>query len=220
MPCFRPTPGRAPSGGRAKRGSAAAARGPSDDAAVPRCDGSRAVNGLHPDVPSKPPQDREFDEPGAWALKPIAILKLLRAATLVATAILVRGIVDAAWGTRLHALLDRLAFDDVPLLSAFAQRIVQTIDTTSTRRLELFGAAGLAYAVVLLVEASGLWKGRHWAEHLTSAVTVVLLPFELVLLAHQRTPLRIAALVVNLAILGHLGWRLVQRIRQKSGRRG
>ncbi len=177
------------------------------------------MNGLHPDRPTRPPQDREFDEPGSWALKPIAILKLLRAAMLIASALLIWGLIEAPWGMALHALLDRLALDDVRLVAAFAQRIVDYIDDTSTHRLAEIGAASAAYAVVLLVEASGLWKGRHWAEHLTSAVTLALLPFEVFVLLHHRTPLQIAALIVNLAILTHLGWRLVQRTRQKRGHR-
>lgn len=70
----------------------------------------------------------------------------------------------------------------------------------------LFILAGtaVAYCVVEGVEAVGLWMERRWAEYLTAVATAGFLPFEIHELIDRVTPLRVVALVVNLAILAYL----------------
>jgi len=64
----------------------------------------------------------------------------------------------------------------------------------------LLGLA-LAYAVVEWTEAYGLWKERRWAEYLTVVATTGFLPLEVHELLDRVTVLRIAALVVNVALV-------------------
>jgi uncharacterized membrane protein (DUF2068 family) len=71
----------------------------------------------------------------------------------------------------------------------------------------VIGATATAYAVVEGVEAVGLWLERRWAEYLTAIATAGFLPFEIHELTVRVTVLRIAALVVNVAILVYLVWR-------------
>lgn len=61
-----------------------------------------------------------------------------------------------------------------------------------------------AYAVIEGVEAVGLWLERRWAEYLTVVATAGFLPFEIRELMDRVTVLRLAALVVNVAILVYL----------------
>jgi uncharacterized membrane protein (DUF2068 family) len=65
----------------------------------------------------------------------------------------------------------------------------------------------IAYAVVEGVEAVGLWLEKRWAEYLTAIATAGFLPFEIHELTKKVTVLRVAALVVNVAILVWLVWR-------------
>ncbi|MCC5950792.1 MAG: DUF2127 domain-containing protein [Acidimicrobiia bacterium] len=67
-------------------------------------------------------------------------------------------------------------------------------------------AVSFAYATIEGVEAVGLWRGRRWAEYLTVLVTASLLPIELRELAEGVSPFRVAALLLNLAILVYLVW--------------
>ena len=60
------------------------------------------------------------------------------------------------------------------------------------------------YAVIESTEAVGLWRERRWAEYLTVVATAGFLPFEIRELLERVTPLRVAAIVVNLAILVYL----------------
>ncbi len=64
-----------------------------------------------------------------------------------------------------------------------------------------------AYCLVEGVEAVGLWMEQRWAEYLTAIATAGFLPFEVRELIDRVTVLRIAALVINLAVLLWLIWR-------------
>lgn len=73
-----------------------------------------------------------------------------------------------------------------------------------TGQLRLIGALLIGYGVLEGVEAIGLWRQRRWAEYLTFVATTLLLPVEVYELAHRTTPLKIVALVVNLAVVIYL----------------
>jgi uncharacterized membrane protein (DUF2068 family) len=60
----------------------------------------------------------------------------------------------------------------------------------------------LAYALVELVEAVGLWYAKRWAEYLTVVATAAFLPLEVYELTEHVSWLKIATLVLNiLAVL-------------------
>ncbi|MFI7537064.1 DUF2127 domain-containing protein [Streptosporangium sp. NPDC049376] len=64
----------------------------------------------------------------------------------------------------------------------------------------------VAYAAVELVEAVGLWLLKRWGEYFAFVATGVFLPLEIHELTQRVTPLRLGALLVNLALLGYLVW--------------
>lgn len=73
--------------------------------------------------------------------------------------------------------------------------------------LDVLIGTSLAYAVLELVEAIGLWHERRWAEYLTVVATAGLLPFEILELSRRVTVLRVGALVINLLIVVWLVYR-------------
>ena len=75
----------------------------------------------------------------------------------------------------------------------------------SSLRLLLLTAA--AYAIVEGTEAVGLWLEKRWAEYLTAVATAGFLPFEIYDLTKRVTVVRLATLILNLAILVYLLWR-------------
>lgn len=66
------------------------------------------------------------------------------------------------------------------------------------------GLAGLAaiYAAVRLVEAYGLWRGRRWAEWFAAVSGGIYIPFETYELFHGVAWLSLAALLINVAVVG------------------
>ncbi|MFD1274211.1 MULTISPECIES: DUF2127 domain-containing protein [Streptomyces] len=68
--------------------------------------------------------------------------------------------------------------------------------------LVLVAALLLAYALIELVEAGGLWYAKRWAEYLTVVATAAFLPLEIYELTEHVSWLKIATLVLNiLAVL-------------------
>ena len=70
--------------------------------------------------------------------------------------------------------------------------------------LHLVGAAVAVYAVLEGVEAVGLWYQQRWAEYLTFIATTALLPLEVYELTRTVSPLKIIALIVNIAVVVYL----------------
>ncbi|WP_405882566.1 DUF2127 domain-containing protein [Streptomyces sp. NBC_01136] len=68
--------------------------------------------------------------------------------------------------------------------------------------LVLVAALLLAYALIELVEAGGLWYAKRWAEYLTVVATAAFLPLEIYELTDHVSYLKIVTLVLNiLAVL-------------------
>jgi uncharacterized membrane protein (DUF2068 family) len=85
--------------------------------------------------------------------------------------------------------------------------IVHQIDrafSLESGTLRLVGAVFAVYSLVEGIEAVGLWFQRRWAEYLTLVVTASLLPLEVYELAHEATPFKVFAFVLNVAVVVYL----------------
>ena len=144
----------------------------------------------------------------ALVLRIIALDKALHA-LLFALAALAIGLLELKLGG-LHNFANRL-------LRSLNHSTTQPSSTTVTHWLHrlaglrrshlqplLFGAT--AYAVLEGVESWGLWRERRWAEYLTVVATSALIPLEIYELTLRVTPLKVAGLVVNVAIVAWLVW--------------
>lgn len=81
---------------------------------------------------------------------------------------------------------------------------VRHLFSVQSGTLTKIGLVVSAYALVEGVEAVGLWLMKRWAEYLTFIVTASLLPFEVYELTLKLSPLKVIALIVNLAIVVYL----------------
>ena len=93
-------------------------------------------------------------------------------------------------------------------------RAVDRILSLDARRLKALSAGMFVYAGLFLVEGVGLILGRRWAEYFTVVVTASFVPLEIYEIVRHPTPIRVAALLVNLAIV----WYLVARLRRAEER--
>ena len=64
----------------------------------------------------------------------------------------------------------------------------------------------LGYGAVQLAEGVGLFLLKRWGEYLAVVATSAFLPFEVYELVDKVTPLRIGALILNLAAVAYLLW--------------
>lgn len=96
------------------------------------------------------------------------------------------------------------------------QVFLRIVNETTPASLRWIALGALAYALLRSVEAVGLWQAKPWAEWLGILTGLIYLPFEtLVLLRHPGVE-SVGTLILNLAVVAYLGWRLNARTRSRT----
>jgi uncharacterized membrane protein (DUF2068 family) len=103
--------------------------------------------------------------------------------------------------------------------SRLVSLLMDKADLIGSHQLRQFSALTFAYAVVCLVEGTGLMLEKRWAEYFTLILTIVALPWESFELVEHFTLVRVVLLVINLAVLAYLVW-LLRRIRRRRQAEG
>jgi len=135
------------------------------------------------------------------ALRAIAVFKLLKAVCLIVVAVAAFNLVRSE---SLNAFADWVVHLPIQHGHRLLIRLLDAMLQMDPRKFAVIGAAACVYASLFLVEGWGLWNGKRWAEYLTVIATTSLIPFELWEIAHHFTWLKVAALVLNIAIVGYL----------------
>lgn len=91
------------------------------------------------------------------------------------------------------------------------QKLIAKARAISPNRYTVFGAIAIAYAGLEGAEAYGLWRRRVWGEYLTVIATSLLFIPEIWELTKTVTPLKVGALIANVAIVAYLVYRLRSR---------
>jgi len=84
------------------------------------------------------------------------------------------------------------------------------------RKLKAIGFGSFFYAALYLVEGIGLLARRRWAGYLTVVATGSLILIEGYEIYVKPTPIRVAVLVVNVAIVAYLVWNLRREGRDRG----
>lgn len=89
------------------------------------------------------------------------------------------------------------------------------ISGISHAQLKAIDAGTFLYALLYIVEGVGLLLAKHWAEYLTVIATASLVPVEIFEIMRKVSAVRIAVLLINLAIVVYLIYRLRADRRQR-----
>ena len=163
-------------------------------------------------------RDRAPEAPQGRTLRVIAVFKLVKAVVLIAAGLGALGFLKSDWNTAVVDVLHQLALEHGRLpASAFADRAASLLSSASPRRLSEVAFGGFLYGGIFLVEASGLWTRKRWAEYLTALVTASLLPFEIGALMHRTTIERGMALLLNVAVVAYPVLHLWKQHRSRDG---
>ncbi len=103
----------------------------------------------------------------------------------------------------LRPVTDRLGID---LESAGPVRLIEKALNAQHSTLLMVAAGVLAYGVLELVEAVGLWLMKRWGEYVAVVGTSVFIPLEVYELLEQVTYLRVIAFVLNIFAVVYLLW--------------
>jgi len=148
---------------------------------------------------SAAPQDR--------LLPCIAAERAFRAVVLLTVGAVLVSHPHANWATEITHFAQRLGLN--PSENWF-RKLVEKIERIHAQDV-LFGAVALGYGALEATEAYGLWRRRVWGEWLTVVATSLLLVPEIWELTKSTTLLKVGALLVNLAVVAYLLWRLRRR---------
>ena len=110
------------------------------------------------------------------------------------------------------ALAERLVhFSHLNPASKYPHIFIDAAASVTDARLWMLAGGAGAYAVVRLVEAYGLWRGRPWAEWLALVGGALYVPVELYHLWLHFTWLKIVVLAANLGVVAYMAYALRHR---------
>jgi uncharacterized membrane protein (DUF2068 family) len=134
----------------------------------------------------------------------IAIFKLAKAITLIAAGIGAFRLLDPAVAERVERWLAQVQL-------APGRRIIAFLSRADDRKIEALGSLAFAYAILFLVEGTGLLMRKRWAEWFTIIITGSLLPFEIYEIFKGVSVAKAATVVVNAAVVIYLVIRVRKR---------
>jgi uncharacterized membrane protein (DUF2068 family) len=148
-------------------------------------------------------------------LRLIALFKFVKALLLIATSYGAHKLLDAQLVERLYSWSSTLSDDRME--RKLIERALDWVEDLGAHRMQIFVAVTAAYTAVVLVEGTGLWMRKTWAEWLTVLFTASLVPFELwELIRHppgHRLPIA-ATTLLNVLVVVYLVW-FIRRQRLK-----
>lgn len=143
----------------------------------------------------------------------IGLFKLTKAILSVALGVGALKLLHHDLGSVILRIADALRIDPESHLIGL---LMIKADVINPRDLRHFSMITFAYAVVCLVEGTGLMLEKRWAEYFTVTLTALALPLECFELYKEFTPLRIALLLVNLLVLVYLIWLLRRQFQRED----
>jgi len=143
----------------------------------------------------------------------IGIFKLTKAVLSVALGVGALKLLHHDLGSVILHIADALRIDPESHLIGI---LMIKADLINPRDLRHFSMITFAYAVVCVVEGTGLVLEKRWAEYFTVTLTSLALPLECYELAKEFTPLRLALLIINLLVVAYLVWLLRRQFRREA----
>jgi uncharacterized membrane protein (DUF2068 family) len=172
-----------------------------------------AEDGTRVDPNAAPGVGRRKDR----GLRLIALFKFAKTVLLVAVGLGALQLLDPdiaaraqRWATAFAAGSDR----------RFLQELLAQALGLSPGRLHVLALAAFLYAGLFATEGLGLWLGLRWAEYLTVVATASFVPIEIFETLKRLDLLRAGALVLNVAVVAYLAYRLWRASSDRGAREG
>jgi uncharacterized membrane protein (DUF2068 family) len=141
------------------------------------------------------------EAPPARGVRAVALLEAAKGALVVVAGVGILPLAHRDAQRIADALVAHLHLDPA---KRFPQVLLEAATRLQDTRLWVLAALAVSYAALRFAEAYGLWRGRRWAEWLAALSGGIYVPFELDNLAHRVSGLSLAALAVNLLVVGYM----------------
>jgi uncharacterized membrane protein (DUF2068 family) len=144
----------------------------------------------------------------------IAVFKLLKATALIVVGIGVLKLMHRDVAAQLEHWVAMFGFDPG---SRYIDHAIQKATNLSPNKFKEFGLGSFLYAALFLTEGIGLWLMKRWAEWFTVVITSSLVPLEVYEIYRHPTAVKTAVLVINLAVVAYLLYRIARETRDSRG---
>ena len=148
-------------------------------------------------------------------LRVIAAFKLLKAASLIVVGFGILKLSHTDMARQLDHWVAMFGFDPG---HRFISQAIEKATNTPPHRIRELGIVSFIYAGLFLTEGIGLWLLKRWAEWFTVVITSSLVPFEGYEIYLHPTPLKIVVLLINIAVVGYLVYRIFRESRGRLSR--
>jgi uncharacterized membrane protein (DUF2068 family) len=139
-------------------------------------------------------------------LRVIAIFKFLKAGSLIVLSVGVfRSMMHHDIEARVEHWVRAMHLDPG---NRHIEMFLVRVSHLTPEQVTKLGLVGLLYAGLFLVEGTGLWLQRRWGEWVTVVITGLLVPLEVYEIFRHPNVLKIVVLVVNVAVVGYLVYRI------------
>lgn len=145
----------------------------------------------------------------------VAIFKLLKAAFLIVAGVGILKLIHMDVARQLDHWIAMLGLDPG---SRYVNHVIQKVTRLSPNRIKELGLGSFVYAALFLTEGIGLWLLKRWAEWFTVIITSSLVPLEVYEIYRHPTPIKIVVLVINIAVVAYLLYRIAKEPRDPKGR--
>src|SRR5277367_6575724 len=134
-------------------------------------------------------------------LRLIAIFKFFKAGLLIALGIGAFRLLHKDLGSVLEHWIMALKLDPG---QHFVDVALAKASNVSPAQIKNVGVGSFIYAALFLAEGTGLWLRKRWGEWLTVIITSSLVPVEVYEIHRRPSGVKVAVLVVNVAIVIYL----------------
>jgi uncharacterized membrane protein (DUF2068 family) len=136
-----------------------------------------------------------------WLIRLIAIFKFLKAGLLIALGIGLFKLLHKDVGDVLQQWCEAMRLDPG---NRFLDSALEKAAHVSPEQLKKVELGSFLYAGLFLVEGTGLWLRKRWAEWLTVIITSSLVPIELYEIYRHFGWVKVVVLALNVAIVIYL----------------
>jgi uncharacterized membrane protein (DUF2068 family) len=152
----------------------------------------------------------------ARLLRLIALFKFLKSASLIALSVGAFRLLHKDLGQLAEHWVERWGLDPG---KHYVMVALEKVSRVSPQEIKKLGIVGLIYAALFLTEGIGLWMLRRWGEWVTVIISGSLVPVEIYETYRHPSALKVCVVVVNVAIVIYLIWRIRSQQEYVSGRR-
>lgn len=135
----------------------------------------------------------------------IALFKLLKAAMLIAVGMSALHLLHKDVASIAEHWVRVLGLDPG---NRYVDRALQKVADLTPQKIKSLGIVSFIYAALFLTEGIGLWMVKRWAEWFSVIITTSLIPFEVYEIHRHPGTIKCLVLVVNIAVVGYLIYRI------------